>query len=477
MNYVLFYPDEMRAESLACYGHPLVRTPNYDRLAREGTVFERNCTPHPVCAASRQALVTGWYPHVLGYRTLDREIDARTPNFIRYLREAGFRTCLSAKNHCFDPEATAASFDRAVAFARDRSAVFRDVVEKKAPHDYTMVHPPIPAEKVEGIPDHQFVEAGRQFIRECAADKAPFFLFLSLNNPHCPYAAPEEFHDLYDPDALPPLRDLSWLEGKPALYRLIRQYRESGRHDDWIFRKMNAIYLGMITYTDRLLGRVLETLEAEGLYDDTTILVCSDHGDFAGDVGLPEKWPSAMDDMLTRVPLIVRRPGCPGGHRVAEPTQSFDIFPTILDYEGIPVRHDQFGVSLRAQVEGAAGDPDRAVYCEGGYDVREPQCFEGRPVFPFTILNVPGADYYPKMQQQQRDPESVCRAVMRRDLRYKLTVRTNGENEFYDLDADPREYRNLYGDPASQGLIRERERAMLAWLIGTSDVVPREGQA
>lgn len=475
MNYVLFYPDEMRAESLACYGHPVIKTPNYDRIAREGTVFERNYTPHPVCAASRQALVTGWYPHVQGYRTLRYEIDASKPNFFRYLREAGYKTCLSAKNHCFDKEATEASFDRVAEFTHGGGGMWKDVTEKKKEFDYTMIHPPIPADQVEEIHDHKFVEFGRQFIRDMAAEKSPFFMFFSINNPHCPYKAPEEFYNMYDPDTLPPLRDLSWLEGKPELYRLIRQYRESGKHEDWIFRKMNAIYLGMISYTDMLLGRIIETLETESIYDETTIIVCTDHGDFAGDVGLPEKWPSAMDDMLTRVPLLIRRPGCPGGHRVRELTQSFDIFPTVLDFSGIQIRHNQFGVSLRRQVEGAAGDSSRVVYCEGGYDTREPHCFEGTNVFPYTILNVPGGDYYPKMQQQQKDPASVCRVVMQRDDRYKLNVRTNGENEFYDMQEDPLEYKNLYKNPKHQALINEKTKQMLTWLIHTSDVVPWEG--
>ncbi|MGI6326501.1 MAG: sulfatase-like hydrolase/transferase [Saccharofermentanales bacterium] len=474
MNYVLFYPDELRAESMSVYGHPLIKTPNYERLAREGTVFEHNYSTHPVCAASRCSLVTGWYPHVKGYRTLRYELDNSQPNFFKYLREAGYKTCLSAKNHCFDRTATEAGFDRVIEFTRT-SDMWQDVIQEKGQADYTMVHPPVPADQVETIPDHKFVEAGMQFIRDMAAEKSPFFMFFSINYPHCPYTGPEEFYNMYDPDDIPPLRDLSWLEGKPKLYRLIRQYRESGRPEDWIYKKMNAIYLGMISYTDMLLGRVIATLEQEGLYEDTTVIVCSDHGDFAGDVGLPEKWPSAMDDMLTRVPLIIRRPGCPGGHRVRELTQSFDIFPTVLDYENIAIRHDQFGVSLRHQVEGAPGDPDRVVYCEGGYDTREPHCFEGTDVFPYTILNRPGTDYYPKMQQQQKEPDSVCRVIMQRDSRYKLTMRTNGENEFYDMLEDPREYYNLYNDPIYSRLINERTRRMLTWLIHTSDVVPWEG--
>ena len=130
MNYVLFYPDELRAESMSVYGHPLIKTPNYERLAREGTVFEHNYSTHPVCAASRCSLVTGWYPHVKGYRTLRYELDNSQPNFFKYLREAGYKTCLSAKNHCFDRTATEAGFDRVIEFTRT-SDMWQDVIQKR----------------------------------------------------------------------------------------------------------------------------------------------------------------------------------------------------------------------------------------------------------------------------------------------------------------------------------------------------------
>lgn len=475
MNYVLFYPDELRAESLACYGHPLVQTPNYDRLAAEGTLFENAYTAHPVCAASRCSLVTGWYPHVQGYRTLRYLIDPAKPNFFKYLRAAGFTTCLSAKNHCFDEEATALAFDRVVSTTREGESVQQLIARGHGEEidAYAMLGRPIPAEELSDDRDYRFVDEGIRFVDDCARDEKPFFLFLSLLNPHPTYHCPEPFHSLYDPDAVPALRDASWLEGKPELYRLIRRYRGLDAKDERLFRTVNAVYLGMITYTDMLLGRVIEALEAAGVYDDTTIIVCSDHGDFAGDAGLVEKWPSAVDDMLAKVPLIVRRPGAPRGHRVAEPVQSIDIFPTVCDFEGIEIRHDQFGVSLRPQVEGGSGDERRAVYCEGGYDTREPQAFEGTP--SFMEHHRPGSRYYPKMVQQQEDPESVCRVVMQRDRRWKLSVRTNGENELYDLDADPLEYRNLYGEPEHRDLVAELTQRLTAWLIHTSDVVPWEG--
>lgn len=103
------------------------------------------------------------------------------------------------------------------------------------------------------------------------------------------------------------------LQGKPELQNLIRKYRELGDTDEMVFKKIHAVYLGMVSYTDMLLGRVLDALDRTGLAANTTVIASSDHGDWAGDWGLVEKWPNAFDDDLTRVPLIIRRPGCPGG--------------------------------------------------------------------------------------------------------------------------------------------------------------------
>ena len=222
-----------------------------------------------------------------------------------------------------------------------------------------------------------------------------------------------------------------------------------------------------------LLVEMVFALERTGLAKNTTVIAGSDHGDWAGDWGLVEKWPNAFDDDLTKVPLIIHRPGCPKGHRVRELTQTFDVFPTICAWEGISVKHDQFGIPLCAQVAGDSGNPDRIVWCEGGYDVREPHCFEGTG--GFSMFNKPGTIYYPKMTQQQKDPVSVCRGTMMRNARYKLNVRTSGDNELYDMAVDPTELHNLYYDPEYASVVTAMEKEMLIWLMRTSDVVPWEG--
>lgn len=476
MNYILFFPDEMRAESLGCYGNSAARTPNIDSIAARGTLFEKNYTQHPVCGPSRACLATGWYPHVDGRRSFHL-IGKDTPNFFTYLRDAGFTTCHAAKDDMFYQadmyEVFTEKIDFRGASVPKPSARAEEVSEKTM-----LVYPQEDA----FIADEWQTAQSIDFINRHSHDEDPFFIMISWSSPHPAYSGSEKYYNMYDPATLPPMRDLSWLENKPELYETIREYRNSCANDEEFYKKVNAVYLGMCTFIDDQIGLVLDALKAQGIYDDTTLILCSDHGDFAGDAGLVEKWPSAMDDMITRVPLIISRPGAPAGLRVNTLTQSNDIMPTVCDFENVEILHDQFGVSLRAQVEGAAGDAERAVYCEGGYDEREPQCFE-----PVCFYDWPLPDdgverrgfsplYYPKGDQQQERPKTVCRVLMQRYKNWKLNIRTNGQNELYDMENDPREFVNLYGNADYAGIQNELTLKALTWLVHTSDVTPRRGR-
>ena len=474
MNYILLFPDELRAESLACYGHPLVKTPNIDALAAEGTLFDAAYTPHPVCGPARACLASGWYPHVDARRTFYMP-KAKDPNMFVPLKDAGFTTAHAGKDDMFDRGEMEKVFTEYLNFyRRDVTKNYSAVPEAR----YSMLYPPVPDEKEPELGDAKTTEDAIGFIHCHAADEKPFFLMVSWMFPHPPYIASESYYNMYDPAEVPMKRDLSWMDNKPEMYRYFRKYRETENSPEDLFRKINAVYLGMISYVDTLTGRIVDALKKAGIYEETTIIFCSDHGDYAGDAGQLEKWPSEMTDMVTRVPLIIRRPGCPGGQKISTPVQSFDIMPTILDYENVKLHYAQFGKSLKAQVEGAPGDEERAAYSEGGYDTWEPWCFE--PVcFKGTYLDFPqpkGSDYYPKSTQQQEEPDTVARVIMQRYKNWKLMVRSNGENELYDLEKDPLENHNLYGKSEYADMQKSLTDRMLAWLIGHSDVAPIEGR-
>lgn len=465
LNFIIINPDEMRAESVACYGHPVVRTPHIDRLASQGTRFDQAHVQHPVCSPSRCSFMTGWYPHVNGHRTLRHLLRSHEPHLFKYLHEAGYDIRWYGKNDLL----AESEFGCVTEFVRGSYNVFGpNPYNLEDPEYYSFLHGPYEG-PVEEHSDQVMVRKAIEFLRS-EHDK-PFCVFLPITFPHPPYSAPQPWHDMYDPDTLPPLRPAD-LPNKPRFHEGIRRSRRLDQVDEKLFRKVNAVYLGMISYVDHLVGQILQALEETGLDESTTVLLFSDHGDFAGDYGLVEKWPSALDDTLTRVPLIIRTPGGAAGHVVKEPVEVFDIMATVLELAGVECRHTHFARSLVPQLRGEPGDPDRAVFAEGGYDPHEPHCFEGGPWS--AVSKIPGSPYYPKGRLQQEDRDSVCRTVMIRTATHKLIRRTRDIGELYDLEKDPRELHNVYDDPAYASIRRDLETRLLDWYIRTSDQVPTD---
>lgn len=467
MNFIIFVPDELRAESIACYGHPLIRTPNIDRLAAEGVRFDQAHVQHTVCTPSRCSFMTGWYPHVRGHRSLWHMLRPDEPNLLKYLKKAGYEVAWFGRNDLL----AEAAFKDSVDIVCDPAAGHQQNAGRSFGPDQAGFQSFLnePGEgAIDELEDMRRVGAGIEYLNR-PHDK-PFVLYLPLSLPHCPYSICQPYYDMYAPADLPPLRP-SQTRGKSPAYDLIRRYRRLDDLDPSVLRKINAVYLGMITGVDEILGRLLQTLDQSGLAGETTVIFFADHGDWAGDYGLVEKWPNALDDCLTRVPLIVRLPEGSAGHVVSEPVEVMDIMATVLELAGIEATHTHFSRSLVPQLHGRRGDSNRAVFAEGGYDLHEPHCFEGRPQANSAIFS-PESIYYLKGLQQQQDPQSVCRSTMIRTAKHKLVRRTDARHELYDLQADPQELCNVYDRPEYAGIRVQLEQQMLEWLIRTSDVTP-----
>ncbi|MFP4107305.1 MAG: sulfatase-like hydrolase/transferase, partial [Phycisphaerae bacterium] len=286
MNFVIFNPDELRAESVGCYGHPLVQTPNMDRLAAEGVRFDQAHVQHTVCTPSRCSFMTGWYPHVRGHRTLWHCLRPEEPNLLKYLKQGGYEVAMFGKNDLLSPGSWDAGVDH-LGSGKERSPHPSRVSEKDQPGYQNFLFEPKEG-ILDDLHDTDSVRLGIDFLSNRDTSK-PFCLFLPLSYPHCPYTTVQPYYDMYDPDRLPPLRPAG--KGEPDFHRLIREYRRLDEMEPQYLRKVNAVYLGMITALDAMLGRLLDALDEMNLADETAIIFLSDHGDWAGDRGLVEKWP------------------------------------------------------------------------------------------------------------------------------------------------------------------------------------------
>jgi choline-sulfatase len=300
-------------------------------------------------------------------------------------------------------------------------------------------------------PDYHQLSSAIKVFERSEGDR-PFCIFLPLNSPHPPYSGPQGFHDLYDSADLPPLRPVG-LPNKPNFHAGIREAYNLSSLTDADFRKIRSVYLGMVSYTDWLLGELLEAVERTHRTDDTAIFVLSDHGDYTGDYGLVEKWPSGLEDNLTQIPLIARVPGGVQGHVCENLVELYDVMATCLELANVEAQHTHFARSLMPQLHGGPGDPDRAAFAEGGYNIYEPQCFENNIADPHQI-------YYPKEHLEVTHPEMVSRAAMVRTHTHKLILRPSGQSELYAYKDDPNELHNLYGEASVATVQAELERRL-----------------
>ena len=459
-NLILFMPDELRAESIACYGNPVVRTPHLDRLASEGVRFDHCYVQNPVCGPSRCSLMTGWPVHVRGHRSLYYFLRPDEPNLFRYLKQNGYEVFWYGKNDMLSCD----SFYSSVTEWNSSPGIAAppNPWPLSDPHYYSFLYN-------EGSDRRDYVDFGNvsAAIRVLERDSTkPFCIFLPLGSPHPPYSAPKGFHNMYDPAKLPPLRPVG-LPRKPEFHEGIRKSYRLDQLGEDVFRKIHAVYLGKVSYTDWLLGELLAAVERTGHADDTAIFVFSDHGDWAGDYGLVEKWPSALDDVLTHIPLIARVPGMSKGHVSREIVELYDVMATCLELAGVEAQHTHFARSLMPQLHGQPGDPARAAFSEGGYNVYEPQCFEPDTYGPQNI-------YYEKVRVETDHPGTVLRASMVKTLDYKLVLRPGGQSEFYDLRQDPRELHNVYGDHRYASHQARLSAQLLEWYVLTADVAPQD---
>jgi choline-sulfatase len=408
--------------------------------------------------------MTGWPVHVRGHRSLYYFLRPDEPHLFQYLKRNGYDVYWYGKNDLLATESFADSVTEwGARAARGKGKGNPWPFEDR--RYYSFLHGEGPDRRDTG--DWAQVEAAMKVLER--ESPKPFCIYLPLSMVHPPFTAPKDFYGMYDPAKVPALRPAG-LAGKPNFHDAIRRTRRLDKMTEADFRQIRAVYLGMVSYLDWMFGELMGAVERTGHANDTAVFFFSDHGEWGGDYGLVEKWPSACDDVLTHVPVMARVPGVSkAGHVSREVIELYDVMATCLDAAGIQAEHTHFARSFMAQLRGERGDAGRAAFCEGGYNVNEPQCFEPMGDFQ-SEQNI----YYPKVKLQNEHPETITRATMVRTLEWKLVARPDGVSELYDLARDPQELRNVYGQRQYAARQAELEKRMLDWYIRTADVAPKK---
>lgn len=473
LNILWITCDEMRASAVSVYGNSLVSMPGAERLAREGTVFENAFCQMPKCVPSRCSMITGRYAHSDGIRTLKGRrwyepapevktnnllyLDEKIPNLISILRDKNYKSCLLGKNHLVDWNSHRKIFDQTSTwnFEKPRYAQTQSPERRRAYYEGRFA---------EDYPMERHFDAATanetiEFIKN--SKKHPFLALVDIGKPHPPY---EDYSEMpvssLDLDSIPePTRGS--LKKAPTVERWIRQSFDLEDLPGEDRKRILRAYYSMCEFADRQVARILDVLDEAKLTNNTLVIYTSDHGDFAGDHGCFEKWDTCFYESIVKVPLIMRLPGrIPASGRRAQLTELVDIFPTILEMTEHPIPESVQGRSFRGLFDEPNAQHRDHVFCEGGVE----EALTQRPYV--------NGEPSPKQKVLLEYPNSLRRAKMIRNDRYKYIYRVAGDCELFDLHEDPEELNNICCDPNYDSVRQEMQNLLLQVMVETETNLP-----
>ena len=419
-NVVFFLTDEWRGQALGYAGDRNAKTPTLDALAAEGINCATCISGLPLCCPARASLMTGQYPLTNGVFINDVPLAPQGVTLAEAFHKAGYRTGYIGKWHLHgSPDGHYGR--RGTYIPSGEHFGFEYWKADECDHNYNheryfVDNDPTPHFWPGYAPLAETADAC-QFVDDHARGDRPFFLMLSLAPPHFPYGtAPEEYRAMFAD------RPIQLRPNVPDSCR--QQATESLRG-----------YYAHIAVLDACMKKLLETLEKNGISDDTLVIFSADHGDMLFSQGLEGKlypW-----DESIRIPLLMRYPRKLGrsGRTWKHPMNSPDIMPTILGLAGIPVPAGVQGIDYSAAM--ITGDTSRVPA----------SAFINMPVSNFQLLQH-GFDSF---RGVRTDRYSYIRAI-------------EGPWLLYDLEQDPYQMRNLIGKPEAKNILPELETELDSWL-------------
>lgn len=473
-NIVIFNPDSYRGDVLGHLGNSGAVTPNLDAmLGRGGVSFTHAFAQNPYCTPSRCSFMTGWYPHVHGYRSMKNMLKETDPNLFSVLRRAGYHVWWGGKNDLFaveKPEDYLKHCD--TKYRADKPFREYHVPEPVSKDDprYTCFYRGIATRNGDGAlwtdSDRGNTQGAVDFIS--ASGEEPFCIYLPLNTPHPAYFVEDDFYNLIDPDRLPPRLPLP--ERTLPMLDALRDVQRSSELDEAAWQDIKRVYYAMCTKIDFLFGQVVDALEKKGIYDDTLILFLSDHGDYAGDYNMVEKTGGSLEDALIRSPLIIKPHaalGASAGTRT-HLTELVDMTATLYDLLDLDPGYDCQGKSLRASLMGDNSEIRDAVFAEAGARAGEEHFIN------IDCVDMPADSFY----------GSRFHAVVpyHREGTYAVSVRThthkyihrpyNSRHALFDLRKDPGECNNVSGSSEYADVEQTLRMRLLHYFMTTGDVMP-----
>jgi arylsulfatase A-like enzyme len=343
-NILFIMVDDLRPE-LGCYGSPQIKTPNIDKLASQGTLFNNAYCNIPVCGASRASLLTGILPTKERFVQFDAKASEDVPNaktLPQIFKEAGYQTFSVGKvfHHADDSNAKSWS-EPAWRYQGDKydmllshdPATVQNLSKIGRGRIYEM-----PEVKDEAYNDGQTALKTIEQLKNQIKNKQPFFIACGFVRPHLPFYAPKKYWDLYNRDSIAEANNNYRPKNAPASLNGSGEFRNYDLDNlnpksEEFRRMMKHGYYASVSYTDKLIGDVLQELKNLDLDENTIVVLWGDHG---WNLGEHTFWGKHnMMKLALKVPLIIKVPANKNANKTAAIVESADIFPTLCSLAGI----------------------------------------------------------------------------------------------------------------------------------------------
>jgi len=445
-NIIIINTDQLRSFTVGCYGNESIQTPNIDQLAAEGVRFEQAISNNPVCVAARSVLLSGQYSRTctgaLGnaawseFNQQRERLQAET--LPEVMRKAGYRTAAIGKWH-IDPAPSLIGFDyscvsRTIGSHTEFIENERDIL------------------KPTGFVADNEIKKAREFVN-CTDD--PFFLYFNIQSPHMPlFDAPFQYTRMYDKEEVP-LRKNVYCNGELPyderwfqIYMWQHNYLDSEPitaklPPDFDLKDLTALYYGLTTWTDDIVGHIIDILKDKGIYDNTMILFTSDHGDNLGSHGLFNK-DNCIEEAV-RIPFIMKWSDTfQAGTVIAEQQAGLiDVFPTLVDLIHGEIPDSVQGRSLAPVL------------------FNEIDCFPDNYAFIETAYHEIGIRT-PDKKLIIQTPYSKIEEKILTDFDY-----SDSDVKYFDLLEDPDELHNIQAESKHTETYKKLETALIDWNTNT----------
>ncbi len=447
---VLFIISDDLNNLLGCYGDPQVKTPNIDRLAARGVLFNKAYCSYPLCGPSRNSLLTGLYPNSTGIHQNAQVFRQTIPNQLsmpQAFRQQGYFAARIGKLYHYNvPNSIGTNgHDDPGSWEMELNPAGVDRLEEH-PHIFSLTPNQFGGtlswyaspKSDEHHTDAMMAKDADWVLQRCAWEQQrPFFLAVGFFRPHTPYVAPKTpYFEMYKESEMPVVQGFEEDRLDIPAAGLASQKKEQEKLTDDLRRQCRQAYYASISFMDTQVGVVVDSLDRLGLADNTVIVFTSDHGYHMGEHGLWQKM--SLFEESSRVPLLIVAPGMSNGMVAQTPVSHVDLFPTLAELCDVKTPDNVQGQSLVPMLK----DPSEAGR---GWALTQVQRGGKRRNMATGV---------------EKDGQFFGYSL--RTPRWRYTEWDNGDagRELYDHDNDPRELTNLAENDNHIATVDELSKAL-----------------